>query len=61
MILGWEAGKPALAPMAEEMNGADNQFIIPLSRSDRWQFDLWRLIRTAIDQPSPPVRDRNAE
>ena len=61
MILGWEDGKPALAPMAEEMNGADNEFIIPLSRSDRWQFDLWRLIRTAIDQPSPPVRDRNAE
>ena len=61
MILGWEDGKPALAPMAEEMNGADNEFLIPLSRSDRWQFDLWRLIRTAIDQPSPPVRDRNAE
>ena len=61
MILGWEDGKPALAPMAEEMNGADNEFVIPLSRSDRWQFDLWRLIRTAIDQPSPPVRDRNAE
>jgi exodeoxyribonuclease V gamma subunit len=61
MILGWEDGKPALAPMVEEMNGADNQFVIPLSRSDRWQFDLWRLIRTAIDQPSPPVRDRNAE
>ncbi len=61
MILAWEDGKPALAPMAEEMNGADNEFIIPLSRSDRWQFDLWRLIRTAINQPSPPVRDRNAE
>ena len=61
MILGWEDGKPALAPMAEEMNGADNEFLIPLSRSDRWQFDLWRLIRTAINQPSPPVRDRNAE
>ena len=61
MILGWEDDKPVLAPMAEEMNGADNEFLIPLARSDRWQFDLWRLIRTAINQPSPPDRDRTAE
>ncbi|MGI9460851.1 MAG: exodeoxyribonuclease V subunit gamma, partial [Pirellulales bacterium] len=34
MILGWEDNKPVLAPMAEETNGADNEFMIPLSRSD---------------------------
>ena len=61
MILAWEDNKPVLAPMAEEMKGPDNEFLISLSRSDRWQFDLWRLVRTAINQPSPPARDRTAE
>ena len=61
MILGWEDGKPVLAPTAEERNGTGNEFLASLARSDRWQFDLWKLVRTAINQPSPPARDRNAQ
>ena len=61
MILGWEDNKPVLAPVAEEMKGPDNEFLIRLARNDRWQFDLWRSVRAVVNQPSPPARDQNAE
>ena len=64
MILAWEDGKPVLAPTAgkiEEIKEAGKEVFVSLARSDRWQFDLWNLVRTAINQPSPPARDQNAQ
>jgi len=61
MILAWENEKPVLAPMAGEVSASGEQMLVSLGRSDRWQFDLWQLARAAIDQPSPPTRDANAQ
>ena len=61
MILAWENEKPVLAPMAGEVSASGEQMHVSLGRSDRWQFDLWQLARAAIDQPSPPTRDANAQ
>ena len=61
MIFYWENEKPVLAPMAGEVHSSGDQMPLSLARSDRWQFDLWQLVRAAIDQPSPPARDQNAQ
>ena len=63
MILAWEDGT-VLAPTVgkiEEIKEAGKEVFVSLARSDRWQFDLWNLVRTAINQPSPPARDQNAQ
>jgi exodeoxyribonuclease V gamma subunit len=56
MILAWEAGQPALAPTADD----ETAFGRMLNASDRWQFELWRQVREAIGQPSPPAREQTA-
>ena len=61
MIYYWENEKPVLAPMAGEVNSSGDQMLVSLARSDHWQFDLWQLVRASIDQPSPPLRDQNAQ
>ncbi len=56
MILAWEAGQPALAPTAEDQAASGRLLAV----ADRWQFELWREVREAIGQPSPPAREQAA-
>ena len=56
MILEWEAARARLSPAAD---GGVIQ-AASLRNSDRWQFDLWRAVRSRIGRPSPPQRDRES-
>ena len=56
MILAWEAGQPVLAPTADDKAASGRT----LAAGDCWQFELWREVRDAIDEPSPPAREQSA-
>ena len=58
MIREWETahGRPVLAPTREDQVHEGEPTPEPLAESDRWQFELWRLVREAIGSPSPPLR-----
>jgi exodeoxyribonuclease V gamma subunit len=55
MIVAWENGSPILtAESSTEMH--DNEYVMrPLSAEQMPQFELWRALRKAIDQPSWPT------
>ena len=55
MIVAWENSSPILtAESSTEMH--DDQYVLPaLSSEQMWQYELWRELRAAIDQPSWPT------
>lgn len=58
MILEWENGRASLSPEADEHGDRVAKL---LTARDRWQFDLWRKVRTAIGEKSPPAREQEAQ
>ncbi len=58
MILEWEKGHAELSP---EADAAGRRLARNLDRRDEWQFELWRKVRAAIGEKSPPAREEEAE
>lgn len=58
MILAWDNDKPSrsLQPTANDEQQGGEPLADLISDQDRWQFDLWRLVRQRISKASPPLR-----
>lgn len=58
MILEWDKDKPSrsLQPTANDEQRDGEPVADSLADQDRWQFDLWRLVRQRIGKESPPLR-----
>ena len=58
MILEWDKDKPSrsLQPTANDEQRDGEPVADSISDQDRWQFDLWRLVRQRIGRASPPSR-----
>ncbi|NBW85398.1 MAG: hypothetical protein EBR23_00845 [Planctomycetia bacterium] len=58
MILEWERGNgnKVLAPTANDVQHDGHPVPASIRESDRWQFEVWRVVRHRIDAPAPPAR-----